>query len=519
MKTRYFSVVAVVLMSLPLTAQETYQDTKLVANELNGTARYVGMGGALEALGADISTISSNPAGVGLFRSGQVAVSGGMISQQGETTSPSFNNIHVNINGNKNNASFDQAGFVYAMPYGRNGYMNFAFNYRKSRNFDQILTAANKLQYASQNKLTSKKFSIGSDLNWNALDAHYSELMDPILDSKGKKIGMDYLDGTDYVFGRYQKGYIGEYSFNVSGNINNRVFLGVTMGLHDVNYRSNSYYTENLEKNATVETWEDLRIDGSGFDIKAGIILRPIATSPFRIGAYVHTPIWYDLNLNTGSDITMGNKTKDISRSGEAKYDFKVYTPWKYGVSLGHTVGRELALGLTYEFADYGTIDNRVNDGGYYDNRTGGYYENSLSDGNMNSHTRATLKAVSTLKVGVEYKPLENWAIRLGYNYQSPIFEKGGFRDGSIASPGNAYASSTNYTNWESTNRVTCGFGYSIKRFFVDMAYQYARTNGNFYPFMSYYAKSSKPEDSNIANGVNVSHKRHQVLFTLGYRF
>ena len=55
---------ALALMAVPMAAQETYQDTKLVDNDLNGTARYVGMGGAMEALGADISTISTNPAGV-----------------------------------------------------------------------------------------------------------------------------------------------------------------------------------------------------------------------------------------------------------------------------------------------------------------------------------------------------------------------------------------------------------------------------------------------------------------------
>ena len=41
--------------SMSATAQETYQDTKLAASQLTGTARYVGMGGAMEALGADIS--------------------------------------------------------------------------------------------------------------------------------------------------------------------------------------------------------------------------------------------------------------------------------------------------------------------------------------------------------------------------------------------------------------------------------------------------------------------------------
>nr|MBP7473109.1 hemin receptor [Prevotella sp.] len=61
-------IASLAVISLPMNAQETYQDTKFVDNELNGTARYVGMGGAMEALGADISTINTNPAGIGLFR-------------------------------------------------------------------------------------------------------------------------------------------------------------------------------------------------------------------------------------------------------------------------------------------------------------------------------------------------------------------------------------------------------------------------------------------------------------------
>lgn len=74
------------MASLSATAQETYQDSKLAENQLTGTARYIGMGGAMEALGADISTISTNPAGIGLFRKSQVSVSAGVIAQGGAET-------------------------------------------------------------------------------------------------------------------------------------------------------------------------------------------------------------------------------------------------------------------------------------------------------------------------------------------------------------------------------------------------------------------------------------------------
>lgn len=517
-KARYGFVVALAMMVVPLSAQETYRDTKLADNELNGTARYVGMGGALEALGADISTISSNPAGVGLFRSSQLSLSGGFVSQSDATTTPSFGGIKMRINGNKTNASFDQVGLVYVMRTSQQSFLNFAFNYHKSRNFDQILNAGGLLDKASQNKLTAMKYPYGCDYNWNGVDANYSTMLTPILNDQGKQVGLDYLNGTAYLFGQYQKGYIGEYDFNISGNLNDRVYLGLTVGLRDVNYRSNSYYTEDLEQSTTAESWEELRIDGTGFDIKAGVIFRPIESSPFRVGFYVHTPTWYDLSLSSANDVAMADAQGSSSSGQKADYDYKVFTPWKFGVSLGHTVANILALGATYEYTDYGAIDNRVNDGGYYD-YWGSFYEESSSDNVMNSHTKATLKGVSTLKFGLEYKPMPEFSIRLGYNYVSPMFCKSGYRDGSLESLGTVYATSTDYTNWKSTNRITAGLGYQMKKFFVDLAYQYSRTNGEFYPFANYVADDATSSDNCIVDGVKVNNKRNQMLLTLGYRF
>ena len=60
---KHLSIIfAASLLSMPLSAQETYENANLATQDLNGTARYVGMGGAMDALGADISTIGTNPA-------------------------------------------------------------------------------------------------------------------------------------------------------------------------------------------------------------------------------------------------------------------------------------------------------------------------------------------------------------------------------------------------------------------------------------------------------------------------
>ncbi len=67
-------------------------------------------------------------------------------------------------------------------------------------------------------------------------------------------------------------------------------------------------------------------------------------------------------------------------------------------------------------------------------------YETSFSDDLMNDHTKQSLQGVSTLKLGLEYKPVSMLALRLGYNYVSPMFKESADRDQTIPSQGTIYA-------------------------------------------------------------------------------
>ena len=543
---KILSIMTAAMLGTAVSAQETYDNAQLATKDLNGTARYVGMGGAMEALGADLSTIGTNPAGIGMFRHSMVAGSFGFNSQQ---DAKSFGNA------NKTNMSFDQAGFVYSMRSGRHSMLNFGFNYTKSKNFDQILTAAGRLNNASQNKLSAMKNANGvytlQDKNnglvsnsgaYSQADYLYSNVLfnhydannpnDPnnaTLTDKGVIVNQTtglpvYYNATGYDFGRSTTGYIGQYDFNVSGNSNDRFYWGFTVGIYDVHYNGSSLYSESLVDGNTaigdVAMNDERKITGTGFDVKAGLIFRPAEESPFRIGLYVHTPTWYDLTtrnytvLDNNTDKAYGSSER--GKSSES-YDFKFYTPWRFGVSLGHTVGNYLALGATYEYADYTTNDIRVNDGGEVD-YWGNYYETSSRDEAMKQNIKNSLKGVHTVKVGMEFKPEKNFAVRLGYNYQSAMYNKNGFKDGSLESYGTYYASTTDYTNWKDTHRFTAGVGYNYGKFSFDLAYQYSQTNGDFYPFMS-YVDNSEPKYDNVCDAVKVSNKRNQLLFTVGYKF
>lgn len=516
MKTKYLFIAAS-LLALPAVAQETYQNAIIAGQDLNGTARYVGMGGAMEALGADISTMGSNPAGIALLRHSLVNVSGGLVMQSGAGS---------NATGDKSHASFDQAGFVVSTLKGSNSTFNIGFNYHKDKNFDYILAAANTLNNASQNKLTYEKLRNGilfptkSDGSidfdnpyetYTSIDHFY--LNNLLYDQNDKTFYYD--PANSFALNREHSGYIGAYDFNLSGSVGRQVYVGATFGLKDVHYRHNGLYTEDLGTQGGVALQDQTKITGTGFDIKAGIIVRPIENSPFRIGAYVQTPTWYDLTLN--NDYYYCTQTTLSSRSGES-YDFKIYTPWKFGFSLGHTVGNYLALGATYEYADYSTINTRINDGYEYDSWYGDYYETTAADHEMNNHTKATLKGVSTLKLGLEYKPVSTLALRLGYNYVSPEYKEDASRGVDVYSPGTYYTTHTDYTNWKSTNRFTVGLGYQISKFSVDLAYQYSAQKGDFYAFTPYYDNQDASENC-IPTKTDVKNNRSQLLFTLGYHF
>lgn len=543
MKKIFFSACLLSLFMVHAHAQETYENTKLIDNDLNGTARYVGMGGAMDALGADISVINSNPAGIGLFRRSSGSVSFGLVSQDGAS---SFKY------GNKTNASFDQAGFVYSMRDGRRTFINFGFNYHKSKNFDYILNAASGLNGASQHKLSYMK-ALANENNldktssgWRGKFSYTSQLDNLYYNTlmMTSSDGFFYNDASRYEFGRAETGYIGEYDFNTSVNVNDRVYLGITIGIHDVHYTGHSLYSEalvnlNNQTAGDITVNDERRITGTGYNASFGIIFRPVNASPFRIGLSVTTPTWYDLKTSNYTYLINNTKADGGGKlqgdypnytTGES-YEFKLFTPWKFGVSLGHTVGNYLALGASYEYADYSRLDTRVNDG-YDVDYWGDVYEHSSSDEPMNRHTRETLKAVSTLKIGAEAKVMPNLAVRAGYNYVSPMFKKEGYKDGNIDSYGSNYSSATDYTNWEATNRYTVGVGYTLGKMSFDLAYQYAQTNGKFHPFADSYLDYTYPgQDSNgndvtmtesldnYANAVKVSNKRNQLLLTLTYRF
>lgn len=541
------------ITAAPIVAQTVYDAAKITNKDLNGTARFVGMGGAMGALGGDISTIGTNPAGIGIYRSNDAMVSFGLSAYGTES-----NYMGNKINSDKVRASFDNAGFVLATKIGNATtlrYVNFGFNYHRAKSFYKNMSMKGNLGDHSQTFQMAEQATGITDwgnypyddnnIGWLSVLGYDSWLISnlttkvtdvPYKDKNGNQIyningePLYEMPGSFYGmtenglanFRSEERGGVDQYDFNISFNISDRVYLGMTIGAYAVNYDKYSIYSENYSGDYTGEGYDLVsmnKINGSGFDLKFGAIVRPFEYSPFRIGLAVHTPTYYKLDYKTSayvlsdvySEVTGKIEPHDIYTSdmieGDMIRQFRLQTPWTYNVSLGYTIGRNWALGAEYEYQDYSSMKFKNPDDGYSDMFE---YENS---------TTPMMKGVSTIRLGAEYKVIPQFALRAGYNYSTAIFNSDAYKD----LPINSIQTDTDFANTKALSNYTLGIGYRGSMFYADLAYKFSSYKEDFYPFVEM--------DHVIENGITyrtlgalpdvtkVKNTRSQVLLTLGVRF
>lgn len=548
MKKRLFSIGMLAMAAVAAVAQTQYDAARFSGSELNGTARFVGMGGAMSALGADISVIGTNPAGIGLFRSHDLSLSFGF--NKNVTNS---NLGGTEVKDERTRASFDQLGFVYSTKIGNKTglrYFNIGFNYHKMANFNR--------QFSSRGNLN------GSSLSWQMQDmmlgtgayqnqASYDALLDaenpytssayygtPFLGSMGVRTGLvDDVTGNDGSFGMMgwngasgdyysrEEGGINAYDFNLSFNVQDRFYFGATLGVYDVNYsRYSSYYETVLDDkgndNGSFQLNNWFTTDGAGLDLKLGVIVRPMEYSPFRIGFAVHTPIWYSLNdrytATLGTDILAFPEkyTENLSDyyAPDASYllEYQLATPWKFNVSMGTTFSNVLAMDAEYEFANYAKA--RYKDAGGYDLAA------------ANEAVDKYLKNVHTFRIGMEAKFTPQFSFRAGYNYvTSPIADNSARYVPNLSTNKADYIwfdetrTDPEYHNLKARNTLTLGLGYRGKFMYADVAYKYDFYKSDFYMFDDYRFSNDGNSIVSRNSAAAVNHDRHQLLLTLGVKF
>lgn len=499
-------------------------------DDVIGTARYVGMGGAMGALGADLSVISWNPAGIGLYRKDDFALTFGGL----------WNKSHI-VQENRGSGTFDQIGFVYNFKTGSDicPYVNFAFNYQKKKNYfyNFFAESGKNSPWLSQRDQLVELGDYGLDT--------YKNLAGLVIDNNGlNKIttpdGVCYqnLYWNDYnCHTHHSDGSMHGWDFNLSTNIQDRVFLGLTFGVDNINYSSWSdyyelgYYYDNDEKvnYGNYSIWNDYHIHGYGFNFKIGSIVRPFEDNSFRIGVAIESPTWYKLKSDVNMDFSkyvvdkFGVESLDYTSPSVNSYlPFNINTPWKFRASMGSTVGNNFAWDVDYEFANYSTMCQRYSD---YDS-FGGY-----KDVTMNKHMSDNLKGVHTVRAGMEIRPIIPLAFRVGYNFSTSPYENNAHFDqfSLYSSDAMQYITRTNYMITKPTHILSLGMGYRWKNFYFDLAYKIRHQKADFYAFDDSfnadgrdYAEANKDiEDIRGARlaPIPIDLTRQSITCTLGFKF
>ncbi|WP_075317421.1 OmpP1/FadL family transporter [Bacteroides togonis] len=574
--------VSVLLLTLMQThAQTVYDAVDFATKDLDGTARFVGMGGAMGALGGDISTMGTNPAGIGIYRSNDASLS---FSYSALSTEAKY--LGNTYNASKNRWNFDNIGVVFSTKIGNQTtlrYVNFGFNYHKANTFNRNMWMAGDLQGHSQlfqiagmtDGLTPEHWNSGAifdnnDIGWlSALgwegylvspstSSLPDDIADQIANSQGKLnpenfgyypiLGENnqpyYIDNVsgeltfnsvtngqpnekayeNYGFyttvagdapylreyRSHESGGLDQYDFNVAFNLNDRVYLGLTVGAYDLDYNKYTLYNEDSQgrdgAGYKLESYNN--ISGGGVDFKLGAIIRPFQYSPLRIGLAIHTPIFYKLTHTTSAVLTSDFAeevidTRNYLKGGDMNFEYQLKTPWTYNVSLGYTVGSSLALGAEYEYKDYSNIKFQYSDG---------------MDMSFETHQAENfLRGVHTLRLGAEYKFIPQFSLRAGYNLMTSPYQDGSIKALSI----NSINTDTDFMNLKARNIYTLGIGYRGSIFYADLAYKLTSQKADFYPF----AYCEMDDNDNViykellSEPAKVKFSRSQVLLTLGMRF
>ncbi len=501
MKNRIFVLASAITVCAAASAQDSYDAANFATGDLNGTARYVGMGGALGALGGDISVMASNPAGTAMYKKADAAFTFSAVIGNGGVLGHDGTRMSIDNGGGVFSWNLDDEG-------GAVKYVSFGINYTKHKNFlynmdsyvdnlggthsqtFQIANMANGALNAGAfdnsnyfaGALPTMSTTIGNQTNSGLLIENYSE-DDDLLNFEG-------VAAQDAALRKSTYGGIDQADINLSFNINDKFFVGASVGAYSLNYNSESFYEELGTDGSFYDFSNWYTTDGTGFDVKLGFICRPIDSSPFRFGLMVHSPVWYKMTDTNGSTLYLNDQY--LSQVNYDPYDYDYRTPWKFGASMGYTVGNYFAIGAEYEFQDLASAKYSID----------GYQTSYLRAANQ--YIKNNLKSQHTFKIGMEVKPVDSFSIRAGYNFVSSPFKDNASKYIAYDSP----LTETDYTNWKATNRFTFGLGYRYQGGYLDLAYQLSTTKGDFYAFNEGRIRPTEIENN-----------RSQIMCTLGFRF
>ena len=481
------SVVSFVLLICCFASQgQTISDALLFGQDQKlGTARFMSMSGAFGTLGGNSSSAIINPAGIGVYRRGELGLSYG-ISSQGLSTSHYGSTSNDMLNASK----LTNFTLVFSNPLYESDWKKFnvMFSYNRRNNFDSQYT------YEGVNQESSKLDRYLFDI----LERHVfiEELYEQFPFGAGLAWGselIDTLDGNYFhhleSYGHEQRlhgkttGGIGDYFVGIGANYNDKLHIGATLGISALNYTLESTYTETPTASNTktfLTSWSEkstLDISGRGLNIKLGLIYW--IQEKMRIGLSYASGTSFLINERYVKNMEANWKDRDqtFANSPDGFNEYRYISP--YNITLSYALVDKYigSIDLDAEWVTYGRMK--------FDRVAGFPVDFTEVNGEINDNVGPALN----LRVGGELL-LGSFLLRGGGAvYGNPVKHKEFF---------NRYS-------------ISGGIGYRIKRATFDVAYSYLGSTT--YETNIHYAKNIRLQPS------TAQLHAHQLILTAGFKF
>lgn len=495
---RIFLLIATLFFINQINAQTVGNAVRFSVFDVGGTARNIGVGGSLGALGADFSTLSTNPAGMAMYRSREFTFSPTLVLIDSKSTLVGSGTGETAAT--KTNFNFNNIGIVFAKRPTSTVWKtsNFGMGINRLANFHQRIN----YEGTTRGSIVDRWIEVAETRGLDAFESGPAFDVNAIRDASIAGLFTADIFPDDQILKSQEivrNGSINELVFTFAGNIKERVMLGATLGVPFLNFEETRDYRESDPNDEIPDSFSSLRyqenidISGSGINLKVGAIVR--ISQALRIGAAIHTPTTFRLtdNLNTtvayDFDPTAAFESLPPASSpatlSELRYNFK--TPWRFIGNAGIVIGKIGFLTGEVEYVNYTGSEYKVNN-------------------NVEFPADETL--LNEVNVKVEEELESNINFRFGGEARVDMFR---FRAGLNLS-GTPYADDSGLDS-----SLSLGAGVRWESIFLDVAYRRIMNNEVFIPYVIDDPVVGTTEISE--QEVNINDNRNKFVVTMGVRF
>ena len=440
-----------------------------------GTARYVGMGGAMTAIGGDPSAAMVNPAGLGLYRRSEISVS---IDETIDNTQQ----VGCNDTYQRTRFAAPQISAIWAWGNSQKQrglvYNNFMFSLNRLANFNRdivvkgagmgmvptICNITNDEGGVSEEFLVNKPWD-NVEIGWLSILGYEAYLIDP--DGKNRwKPAVDFTDGSLSIS---ETGTSDQYTISWAGNISNQWYIGIGLNIPTINYtKHTSLREENKQNSSSAELKSMFHVSGVGVSGSFGLIYRPIQA--LRIGASLQTPTILSLSRQSTGDMysTIAGQKYEVLTPESGVMDIDIASPLRTSVSVAGQLGKIGLIAVQYDYA----------------------HSNEMED-------------IHTLRMGAEAQVTRGLFLNAGYVYESSFMKE----DPKWLLGYNEIRTDMDYRYTAATQSASAGIGYRSDVVVAQLAYQYG------WQTIHQYASEEQ------ALPCYVDSHTHRIVATLAWRF